>query len=72
MSSGTCARTTVVVGGDGRRTGATRLKAMVSSSSITFMETDIVRSSTESWYFSNAPPSGVIFWYKLSSKARIT
>jgi len=58
--SGGCWLAAIVVGSEGIETGATRLKEMVSSSSITFMETDIVRSSTDSWYFSNAPPSGVI------------
>ena len=62
MSSVGCVVATIVVGSEGRGIGATRLKEIVSSSSITFIETDIVRSSTESWYFSKAPPSGVIRW----------
>lgn len=62
MNSGEGAVAAIVVVSEGRGIGATRLKEMVSSSSITFMETDIVRSSTESWYFSKAPPSGVIRW----------
>lgn len=52
--------------------GATRLKEIASSSSMTFIETDMVRSSTASSYFSSAPPSGVILRYKPSSKARTT
>ena len=51
---------------------ATRLKEIASSSSMTFIETDMVRSSTASSYFSSAPPSGVILRYKPSSKARTT
>ena len=53
--------------------GAARLKEIASSSSsMTFIETDMVRSSTASSYFSSAPPSGVILRYKPSSKARTT